>query len=202
MSIVAIEPKLDADGLRQVFLEPGALYCGTEPTVVRTVLGSCVAVCLFDRYGRAGGMNHYVLPNSPAGPPSLRYGDVSIEQLIIRICRLGCPMGDLRAKVFGGAAVLPFGAAEDTVGTKNVSIALDLLRSRSIPVLARRTGGPNGLLIRLYTANGSVMVRPIVHAAERAGDGLIPIFSSEHENPPLRRGRHIGDILAPVLPGH
>jgi chemotaxis protein CheD len=43
--------------------------------------------------------------------------------------------------VFGGAAVLPFGVAEDTVGTKNVNIALEWLGSRSIPVVPRRIGG-------------------------------------------------------------
>jgi chemotaxis protein CheD len=153
-----MDPRRGADGLPQVFLEPGGLYCTAKPAVIRTVLGSCVAVCLVDRHGRAGGMNHYVLPS---GQSSLRYGDIAIEHLILKMCRFGCGVGDLRAKVFGGAAVLPFGVAEDTVGTKNVNIALEWLCNRSIPVVARRTGGENGLLIRLYTATGRVMVRPI-----------------------------------------
>lgn len=168
--MIAVMPdhRLDGDGPRQILLEPGGLFCSAEPVVIRTVLGSCVAVCLVDRHCRAGGMNHYVLPSSPNAPSSLRYGAVAIEELILWMNRLGCATVDLRAKVFGGAAVLPFGAGEDTVGDKNVAIALDVLRRRSIPVVARRTGGESGLLIRLYTAAGEVMVRPIGRAGDRA----------------------------------
>jgi chemotaxis protein CheD len=164
-----------ADGLRQIFLEPGGLYCTNKPAVIRTVLGSCVAVCLIDRHCRAAGMNHYVLPT---GQSTLRYGDIAIEHLIHKMARLGCNIGDLRAKVFGGAAVLPYGAAEDTVGTKNVDIALEWLRSRAIPVMARRTGGENGLLIRLYTATGRVMVRPISGTAGRIAPGRMATHDS------------------------
>ncbi len=175
-----------ADGLPQVFLEPGALYCTARPAVIRTVLGSCVAVCLVDRNGHAAGMNHYVLPS---GQATLRYGDVAIEQLSLKMYRLGCRLGDLRAKVFGGAAVLPYGAAEDTVGTKNVGIALEWLRIHSIPIVARRTGGENGLLIRLYTATGRVMVRPIAASAGRSADrsagDRIAIHDSHESNPLL-----------------
>ena len=170
------------DGLRQIFLEPGALYCTAQSAVVRTVLGSCIAVCLVDRHCRAAGMNHFVLPTNPGGSSSLRYGDVAIEQLILKMGRLGCEIRDLRAKVFGGAAVLPFGVAEDTVGTKNANIALEMLRDRSIPVVARRTGGENGLLIRLYTGTGRVMVRTIAGSAGRAAAGKIATHDSRKES--------------------
>ncbi len=203
MTVVAVEPHLDADGLRQVFLEPGSLYCSAEPAVVRTVLGSCVAICLVDRHGRAGGMNHYVLPDSPDGQPSLRYGDVAIEELIQRMNRLGCKTGDLRAKVFGGAAVLPFGQAEDTVGTKNVAIAVEWLRSRSIPVVARRTGGEHGLLIRLYTTTGRVMVRPIIGTGGVPTAGRASTQDSHHgwitgPPAPLPRFTQVGLTWNPV----
>ena len=178
MSRAAIDARRGVDGLQQVFLEPGTLYCTARPAVIRTVLGSCVAVCLVDRHCRAAGMNHYVLPSTLDGQSSPRYGETAIEQLIHEMSRLGCGMGDLRAKVFGGAAVLPFGSSEDTVGTKNVNIAIEWLRSRSIPVVARRTGGENGLLIRLYTATGRVMVRPIAGAAGRSPAGRIAVHDS------------------------
>ena len=169
---------VDAKELLQIFLEPGGLCCVAEPAVIRTVLGSCVAVCLVDRHHRAAGMNHYVLPGGPDESSNYRYGSAAIEELIQRMTWAGCAIGDLRAKVFGGAAVLPFGAAEDTVGTKNVAIALELLRRRSIPVVARRTGGENGLLIRLYTATGGVLVRPIGRAPGRNAAGRVASHDS------------------------
>lgn len=174
MTSDAFDPSFDADGLRQIYLEPGMLHCCAEPAVIRTVLGSCVAVCLLDRHGRAAGMNHYVLPSSSDGQSNRRYGDFAIGELILGMNRLGCGVGDLRAKVFGGAAVLPFGVAEDSVGVKNVAIALSMLRSHAIPIVARRTGGEKGLLIRLFTETGEVMVRPITGTAGAMTAGRMP----------------------------
>lgn len=44
------------------FLEPGYVYLASQPTVISGVLGSCVAVCLYDRKRRVGGMNHFRFP--------------------------------------------------------------------------------------------------------------------------------------------
>ena len=147
--------------LAKAYLTPGTLFCGADPTEVSTVLGSCVAVCLIDRYNRAGGMNHFVLPYDPAGSDNIRYGDAALERLREGMSLLGCPTRDLRAKVFGGANVLPFGEARDTVGAQNVRTAISWLQGHLIPIQARRTGGTHGLLIRFYTASGGVLVRPI-----------------------------------------
>jgi chemotaxis protein CheD len=103
-------------------------------------------------------MNHFVLPRGPGGEDSLRYGNAALERLRERMDRLGCETGDLSAKVFGGAALLAFGVAGDTVGTKNVRMAIDWLRRQSITVAARRTGGTSGLLVRMHTDSGQVMV--------------------------------------------
>ncbi len=176
------QPPPPSQGLPQPsprpFLTPGTLYCSAEPAVVGTVLGSCVAVCLIDRHGRAAGMNHFVLPFKPAGDGSLRYGDVALERLHERMGRLGCDTGDLRAKIFGGAAVLPFGAAGETVGARNVRMALDWLHGRGIPVVARRTGGKNGLLIRFHTGSGRVLVRKITSAIGVDLGGEVPTYDS------------------------
>jgi chemotaxis protein CheD len=160
--------------LRQAFLTPGTLYCGTGPAVISTVLGSCVSVCLVDRFNRAAGMNHFVLPFSRPGDCSLRYGDVALERLRQRMARLGCEARDLSAKVFGGATVLAFGEAGDTVGTKNVRMAIDWLRGHSIVVAGQRTGGKNGMLIRLHTASGEVLVRNITSSNADDVSRLIP----------------------------
>ena len=85
--------------------------------------------------------------------------------------RLGCRLASLRAKIFGGAAVLPFGANAETVGDENVRIALARLRYHAIPLLGRRTGGRTGMLIKLYTETGEVLGRRLAetHVAEAHG---------------------------------
>ena len=44
--------------LPRKFIHVGEIYVGADPTEIVTVLGSCVAVCLFDRVNMIGGMNH------------------------------------------------------------------------------------------------------------------------------------------------
>lgn len=144
-----------------VFLSPGELHAVREPAIINTVLGSCVAVCLWDKLLSAGGMNHFLLPRRGGSPPSLRYGDVAVDALVEEMAALGCHIANLRAKVFGGAAVLPFGAQADTVGTQNVRVALTVLQRRGIPVVAQRTGGLRGLFIRFHTVAGRAMVREL-----------------------------------------
>jgi chemotaxis protein CheD len=146
---------------RTIFLPPGGICCRSEPSVISTILGSCVAVCVWDREQANGGMNHFLLPRSNHSPISPRYGDVAVDRLLAQMEQLGCQMENLQAKVFGGAAVLPYGAHADTVGAQNVAVALEILQSLGIPVIARRTGGQCGLFIRFHTADGRVMVREL-----------------------------------------
>lgn len=181
MNAPVFPSRRDGKQLPQAFLTPGSLYCSAEPAVVSTVLGSCVAVCLVDRHSRAAGMNHFVLPYGPVGEDSLRYGNVALERLRERMGRLGCNTEDLRAKIFGGAAVLPFGDAGDTVGTKNVTVAIEWLRGHSIRVAARRTGGKNGLLIRFHTGSGRVLVRKITSGMGVDVSGPSPTFDSRRD---------------------
>jgi chemotaxis protein CheD len=134
------------------------VFCAPTPALVSTILGSCVAVCLWDTRLRLGGMNHYVLPRSMQEPPDPRFGDVAIDQLFDGMTRLGCHAAGLQAKVFGGAAVLPFGTNRDTVGDANVRVAIEMLRRYGIPIVTRRTGGHFGVLIRFHTETGDVVV--------------------------------------------
>jgi chemotaxis protein CheD len=145
----------------QVFLMPGALCCPAAPTLVTTVLGSCVAVCLWDGALGLGGMNHYVLPDDPAGVRSLRYGVTAIDALLEAMLERGCRAARLEAKIFGGAAVLSFGAPDNNVGTRNVAVALERLTRYRIPVKARRTGGLSGLWLQLSTGTGEVLTRAL-----------------------------------------
>ena len=52
--------------LARVYLKPGELHFATGPTVVSTVLGSCVSVTMFDRLSGAAAICHALLPEGPA----------------------------------------------------------------------------------------------------------------------------------------
>ncbi len=164
MSAASAVPAAPVEG----FLPPAAVHCTAVPSRVTTILGSCVAVCLWDRVRRMGGINHYVLPHRRDDSPSLRFGDVAIARLLEEMRQLGCNPGSLRAKVFGGAAVLPYASGGDPVGDQNVRVALDRLHAHGIPVIARQTGGRSGLLIRMFTESGEVLVRRVAAGAAGA----------------------------------
>ena len=148
------EPKI-----RRVFLIQGSVCITARPTLVTTVLGSCIAACLWDSICGIGAMNHFVLPHTRGHERSARYGDVAMERIVKGLLDLGCRLRDLRAKVFGGANVLPVGANKMTIGAQNVDKAMEILKAYGIPVIAQHTGGRNGLFIRFNTSTGSVTLR-------------------------------------------
>lgn len=141
-------------------LMPGDLFCERTPQCLGTVLGSCVAVCLWDSELRFGGMNHFILPNRPSNAEiSPRFGDVAIPQLVEAMLALGSKLCNLQAKIFGGAYVLRAGDPAFSAGRRNVEIAVAELRRWKIPIVASRLSGTRGLVIRQCTDCGDVWVR-------------------------------------------
>ncbi|MEJ0017462.1 MAG: chemotaxis protein CheD [Acetobacteraceae bacterium] len=110
-------------------------------------------------------MNHFLLPRCGDAIPSPRYGDVAFAHLIAAMRKRGCQPADLRAKVFGGAAVLPFSTQTGTIGTQNSashSMCCGHMAYRWSP---GRTGGQRGLFLRFHTALGLVLVRELAGGA-------------------------------------
>jgi chemotaxis protein CheD len=167
-------PVVSAEPLEQVSLMQGDVYYCSEPKILVTVLGSCVALCLWDRKLGAGGMTHFVLPVDLNGERSTRYGDVAIDELEAGLLRLGCRPGDLQAKIFGGAAVLAFSGGQ-TVGSNNVDLAVERMRRDHIRVTARRTGGTAGQQVKFHTRTGEALVRYIpTQIRGSAGSEVVP----------------------------
>ena len=85
------------------FLFPGTIFADPGEFQISTVLGSCVALCLWDSVAKIGGMNHYMLPFwNGEGLATPKYGNIAIEKLLSRMLRLGCRKENLVAKIFGG----------------------------------------------------------------------------------------------------
>lgn len=147
----------DAAEIPRYFLSQGEIVCSQEPAIISTVLGSCVALCLYDPKRRIGAMNHYVLPSATGGGTNLRYGDVAIPALINAMTARGSRLSDLQAKFFGAAA-----GSEGTatrIAASNAEIAAHTLKSLGIPVTAQSTGGRKGCVIYMHTFSGEVLVR-------------------------------------------
>ena len=107
---------------KKVSIHIGGLYATRNSTVIETVLGSCVATCLFDPASRIGGMNHIFLPEKPnikCFSENARYGINAMELLINRIMDLGGCRQRIVAKIFGGSHLFPSISEENGTGIKN-----------------------------------------------------------------------------------
>ncbi len=142
---------------KQFYLHPGHFCFTTEHLVISTVLGSCVSVCLFDEAHRAGGVNHFLLPEHAGRGASPRFGDSANEILLERFLKIGVPVPRLRAKVFGGASM--GGTRADDLASRNVEVALAFLRSNDIPMVSRDTGGERGRKLIFRTDDATAWVR-------------------------------------------
>jgi chemotaxis receptor (MCP) glutamine deamidase CheD len=147
-----------------VLIQPGEIHVSRKPVVIRTVLGSCVSVCLHDPETRVGGMNHFMLPGG--GPPgaadSGRYGAPSIDKLLNCLIALGGCRERLIAKVFGGAKVLLTMSEALSVAEANARFALHYLELANIPIVARRLGGVRPLEVWFSTVAGRTLVREVM----------------------------------------
>ena len=101
-------------------------------------------------------MNHFLLPASREGEPaSLRFADVATSVLLEQLRALGCRPPNLRAKIFGGAAIFQNrDRYAISLGAQNVAAALSLMKSARIPVIAQETGGPLGRKVIFNTDDG------------------------------------------------
>jgi chemotaxis protein CheD len=155
-------PRMPGAGgdLPAIHVLPGQLDVSLQPRRFTTVLGSCIAVCLWCPRLRAGGMNHFVLPNRAGEEFGAKFGNVAMPKLISRMGELGCRTSDLQAKVFGGASMLArAGEVGETIGDKNAKVALEMLRIAGVPVIARDLGGRRGRKVEFHSGDGSAWVK-------------------------------------------
>jgi chemotaxis protein CheD len=136
----------EEDGVIEVFLQPGDWFVGDSAYRVRTLLGSCVSVVLWNAYLQVGAMCHFLLATRPRemeGPLDGRYGD---EALML---------------MMGGGNMFPERANSPVldVGRRNGERAQTLLREYGIPVVSESLFGEGHRQIIFEIASGDVWVR-------------------------------------------
>ena len=148
------------DSLNSHYLYPSALFVSKEPYLINTILGSCVAVCLYDPKSEIGGMAHYMLPFwNGEGLASPKYGNIAVEKLVEKMKSYGSQQSDMKAKVFGGGEVINVKNMCFDIGKRNVKMAFDMLGDCNIPVISSSTGGKHGRKLIFNTQTGLVKQR-------------------------------------------
>lgn len=149
-------------------------------TVMTTVLGSCVAACLYDPLRRIGGMNHFLLPDT-AGSSDIRYASAAMEQLVNSLLKQGASRERLEAKLFGGGRMLK---GLPDIGRRNGEAAMAFLRGEGIRLRAQSLGGTQARRVRFWPTTGRAQQLLLVdtqdvqlsHVAQLPLGGSIELF--------------------------
>src|SRR5690606_5827883 len=134
----------------------------TDNLVILTVLGSCIAACLWDPLVRVGGMNHFMLPEGGSDSGG-RYGSYAMELLINQMLKLGARRENLQAKVFGGGAVMSSFTTMN-VGERNTKFVLDYLQTERIAVVSKDVLDVHPRKVCFFPATGKAMVKRLAHS--------------------------------------
>ena len=140
-------------------LLPAEYRASDRPLALVTLLGSCVAACLYDPALSLGGMNHVMLPGGAGNDAtSARYGAHAMELLINDLLKRGARRQRLLAKVFGGGNVLS-GFHVDPIGTRNARFVLEYLAAERIPVMAQDLGDIHPRKVCFFAQTGRTLVK-------------------------------------------
>lgn len=153
-------PNPDAKKIIRIHI--GDYYASRDGRIIYTLLGSCVAVCLWDPVARIGGMNHILMPGKAdlkQFDVSARYGINAMELLINRIMNLGGSRKRLVAKIFGGARTLVTIPETHSMGPRNAEFVMEFLKSESIPIRGKDVGGQRSRRIFFHTDTGDVFLK-------------------------------------------
>jgi len=141
---------------------PGEYYVTSDDMVVMTVLGSCIAACIWDPQARVGGMNHFMLPDG-GGDTSGRYGSYAMELLINEMMKLGARRERMQAKVFGGGQVMHTFTTMN-VGERNTQFVLDYLQTERIAVISKDVLDIYPRKVCYFPATGKAMCKRLAHS--------------------------------------
>lgn len=157
-------------GLPKIFLQTGDCFFGVQPTVVTTVLGSCLAVTMHAPKFGYGTICHAFLPDSSEGgrkgaePQVCRYVDTALQNMLETMDKMGVPRRDLVLKMFGGAsgiAVAGMATSSYNIGRRNIEMAKKLLRFARLDVQVENVGGNYGRKLMFHTQTGEVWVKKL-----------------------------------------
>ena len=148
------------DNFSSYFLYPSAILVSKEPHNINTILGSCIAVCIWDPILKHGGMCHYMLPLwNGEGLASPKYGNIAIEKLVEKIVFIGSSKLNIVAKVFGGGEVIDTENQYFRIGERNIKLAWEILEEEKIPIISSSVGGKFGRKIIMNTLTGEIKQR-------------------------------------------
>ncbi|MDD9302403.1 MAG: chemotaxis protein CheD [Desulfobacter sp.] len=132
-------------------------------TIVTYSLGSCIGVVIYDPFARAGGILHYMLPDSTIDETKARakpymFADTGIPRLFKKTYTLGAKKPRIRVFIAGGAEILDQKGFFN-IGKRNYVALKKMLYKNNVLIEKQAVGGNVNRTVRLEIATGNIFVK-------------------------------------------
>ena len=181
-----------ATGLPVVYLKPGEMFFSTTPSLIVTVLGSCLSVTMYNPRLAIGAICHGILAhcdkhveNCDGCLEPFKYVDCSIREMLKAFRQFNVKARDVEIKIFGGADMFgkrPVRKGIDSVGRQNIKAARQVFKREGLATLSADTGGRQGRKIFFFTQTGEVLLKRL-RKGEEANE---PASSAKNKKCPRR----------------
>ena len=146
---------------RTLYVQPGVLCLPAKPTRLCTVVASGVAVTIFDREKRFGGMGHYSHPLRVNGESTPRFAAPALVGLVGMFTAAGSSLQDLETFIYGGSENPDIPGFDMNRGTYNLRSGLEILEKLGVRVSGSDVGGRFARKLVFYSATGESMVAKV-----------------------------------------
>lgn len=135
----------------------------TGDQLVTYALGSCIAVVLYDPASKAGGMLHFMLPESSldtrkAGQTPYMFADTGVPLLFQHVYALGGRKQNLIVRLAGGAQVMDAEGVFN-IGKRNHLAVKKLLWKEGVFISSEHVGGTLSRTVRMELDGGRMTIR-------------------------------------------
>lgn len=148
-------------GKDMVTIFAGELYATDKSELIATLLGSCIAVCLYDKCNSVGGMCHFMLPRKKSeliNDNPNKYGNNSIKNLVREMEKLGSRRDCIKAKIIGGGDIL-VEKSDSSIGKLNTDFARSYLKELNIEIEGEDVGKHQGRYITNISCSSVIYIR-------------------------------------------
>jgi chemotaxis protein CheD len=143
----------------QYILYPGDYYAVTENSILSSVAGATVLVCLYDLKKQIGGMGHFIVPGTLSTKGIIvdeiaRHGIQSMELLIGEIVKKGGDRRYLKAKLFGAGYIKESIPDMGGVQQSNIKFLHEYFSLEKIQVVKEDLGGDRRRKVNFFPMKG------------------------------------------------
>jgi chemotaxis protein CheD len=146
---------------REITVHAGQHYASREPCLITTVVGSCIALALWDPKARVGGLAHVLVPPLDDAEEATRFGAQAIDLLVCSMMKAGADRLQMRATAVGAARLLTIDEGEASVARRTLRFIRDFIARDGYPLMLEDTGGEAPRRLSFETDTGRATVGPV-----------------------------------------